>query len=510
MVRVRGAAGIFLPHQVRRVAELSKEFGNGIVHMTTRQDLQIHRVMVQDTPTVLEKLLEAGLSSRGGGGNTVRNISACSLAGVCADEAFDVSPYALALTEYLIRERANFNLPRKFKVAFSGCSKGCSLASVADLGFFAKVKDGVKGFAVFAAGGMGSHSKLAEKINDFIPAESIFETAEAMKRLFDKEGDRTNRNKARLRYVMERLGAEEFSRLYRQELEQVRSEGISYPEININKMKQPECDAGVSAEPEDAAYRLWKSANVIPQKQQGLFAVRLSFPVGEVSSSALSEIAGLAEKLGDGKIRTNLDQELLLQGVKGSALPDLYETLKEMDGRLTAGRPVKTVACAGASTCKLGLGLSRALASAIEAELKDAAPLDGTPIRISGCPNSCGQHPIAPLGLFGSARRINGRLVPYYMVVAGGRRNEDGAALSESLGRVPARLIPALLREFWTEAARVQNDGETLEELIERWGREYLRTLCGKYQHVPPYEEAPEFYRDWGSCHDFTLEGRGD
>ena len=208
MIRVRGAAGVFLPHQVKLIADLSKTYGNAIVHVTTRQDLQIHGVRIEDTPTILERLLRVGLSSRGGGGNTVRNISACPFAGVCQDGTYDVAPYALALTEYLIRERGNFNLPRKFKVAFSGCGNDCGLCSVADLGFFAHERGGTRGFAIYAGGGMGAHSALGVQIEEFVPAEAIFEVAEAVKRLFDRHGDRFNRSKARLRFVVERLGSD--------------------------------------------------------------------------------------------------------------------------------------------------------------------------------------------------------------------------------------------------------------------------------------------------------------
>ncbi|HEX2999190.1 MAG TPA: nitrite/sulfite reductase, partial [Armatimonadota bacterium] len=202
MVRVRGAGGVFLPRQVKRIAALAAEFGNGVVHATTRQDLQIHNVAIENTPAIFEHLLEVGLSSRGGGGNTVRNITASPLAGVNPAEPFDVTPYALALTEYLTANRANFNLPRKFKVAFSGDAADSALASVADLGFFAHVRDGVNGFAVYAGGGMGSQPALAVKVADFVPGDAIFAVAEAMKRLFDQEGDRSNRSLARLRFVV--------------------------------------------------------------------------------------------------------------------------------------------------------------------------------------------------------------------------------------------------------------------------------------------------------------------
>lgn len=500
MVRVRGAAGLFLPHQTECIAALSEEFGSGIVHVTTRQDLQIHRVLVQDTPTILEKLLAVGLSSKGGGGNTVRNISTCPLAGVCKDEVFDVTPYALALTEYLLADRGNFNLPRKFKTAFSGCGKDCGLASVADLGFFAHEDDGVRGFSVYAGGGMGLHSAIGIKIEEFIPDNAIFEVAEAVKRLFDKYGDRTNRNKARLRFVVERVGAEEFRRLYRKELEQVHREQITVPEINPPEDRPVQISRRSLSEPSDPGYLAWKDNHVQPQKQDGLYVVRIPLPLGDIQAEALRSLADAAAVLGNGTLRTAQDQNLQLRGIPGPSLPELHQALRQIEKSFVAVQSIACVACAGASTCKLGLCLSRGLAEAIEAELKDV-DADNSPIRISGCPNSCGHHPIAPIGLHGGAIRVNDRLVPVYSIFAGGRLAEGDSRLAQFIAKVPAKVVPTMLREFFDEN---NQESETLQKLITR-----LRGLAKKYEHVPPYEEAPEFYRDYGASEDFSLAGRG-
>ncbi|MHB0912746.1 MAG: sulfurtransferase TusA family protein [Armatimonadota bacterium] len=479
MVRIRGAAGVFSSPQVALIADLAEEFGDGTVHVTTRQDLQIHRVLVQDTPTVLERLIDAGLSTRGGGGNTVRNVSACPHAGICLNEAFDVTAYALALTEYLITDRANFNLPRKFKAAFSGCGNDHGLASVADLGFFAHEKNGARGFSVYAGGGMGAHSAIGALIEEFVPAEAIFEVAEAVKRLFDKYGDRTNRSKARLRFVVERFGPEEFRRMYERELEQVRREGISTPEIRQCRPKA------------------------------GLHAVNIHLEQGLISASSLLALADAASRLADGELRATQHQGLQIRNVPESNLQELREGLETIDRSFLSAGPVKCVSCAGASTCKLGLCLSRGLASAIEAELRDIELPFDAPIRISGCPNSCGHHPIAPLGLYGGASRTGGRLYPAYFLSSGGRAAEGDARLGQSVGKVPARAVPVLLKEFWTAAAQEHRAGETLDELISRWGTDHLRALAEKYEEAPPYEESPEYYRDFGSADDFSLAGRG-
>jgi sulfite reductase (ferredoxin) len=510
MLRVRGAAGVFLPDQARRIADLSAKFGSGIVHVTTRQDLQLHDVLIADSPEIMESLLEVGLSSRGGGGNTVRNVSACAFSGVCADEVFDVTPYALALTEYLIRDRANFNLPRKFKVAFSGCGKDCSLCSVADLGFFAHQKEGAKGFSVYAGGGMGAHSSLSVLIEEFIPSESIFEVAEAVKRLFDKRGDRANKHRARLRYVLEDAGEDEFRRLYRDELEQVKREGLSFPVIRSEKDQPgPVTASSPESADDDPGYQAWKAKNVFQQKQAGLFSALITLPLGDIEASALREVARLAEVAGDGYLRTAQEQDLYLRGLSESGLRAVYMRLSEINPDLASVPAVRTVACAGASTCKLGLCLSRGLAEALESALSGVDLPTNDPIRISGCPNSCGQHPIAPIGLFGTARRVNGKLVPYYTIAAGGRVAEGAASLAEPIATVPARAIPELLREFFAAANQERRDGESLADLMDRWGAGHLRELQRKYDAVPAYNEAPEFYRDFGSAEDFSLAGRG-
>ncbi|HEY3297580.1 MAG TPA: nitrite/sulfite reductase, partial [Armatimonadota bacterium] len=509
MVRIRGAAGIFLPYQVKLIADLAEEFGDGIVHVTTRQDLQIHRVLIQDTPLILERLIDSGLSTRGGGGNTVRNISACPHAGICRGEAFDVTPYALALTEYLITDRANFNLPRKFKVAFSGCGQDCSLASVTDLGFFAHEQDGTYGFSVYAGGGLGAHSAVGVLIEEFVPAQEVFAVAEAVKRLFDKYGDRTNRNKARLRFVVQRFGAEEFRRMYKQELDQVKCEGISTPQIAQDGGSAPTSGKGSDNKYSDQRFEAWRSKYALPQKQVNLSIVDIPLKLGLITSASLKIIADSASQFGDGTLRTTQQQGLQLRNVSEPRLHDLYTSLLGTDLSFHPTKSIKCITCTGASTCKLGLCLSRGLASAIETACNDVELPFDVPIRISGCPNSCGHHPISLVGLCGGASRAGGKLYPNYFLFAGGRVAEGDAKLGRVAAKVPAKAVPALLREFWTTAAVEYRKDESLEDLINRWGADYLHTLAEKYEKVPSYEESPEFYRDFGCDADFSLAGRG-
>lgn len=288
MVRIRIGAGLVLPYQLERIGELSKTYGSGIVHVTTRQDIQIHEVDIKDTPAVLEGLLEVGLSARGGGGNTVRNVTACPRAGVCPDEEFDVAPYAIAAAEYLLQFKSSYNLPRKYKIVFSGCSTDCAFASVADLGFFAHVKDGVKGFAVYAAGGLGSNPAVALKIEDFIIDNEVLEVAEVVRRVFDKHGDRANKHKARLRYVLRRVGDEEFIRLYRDERAELSKEGL---EGDIPQVRDIASRFGVSGPSEDDGdYDSSSGQNVVGEKTKGLCTIRLRLNLGDISADDLVKV----------------------------------------------------------------------------------------------------------------------------------------------------------------------------------------------------------------------------
>jgi sulfite reductase (ferredoxin) len=469
MVRIRVGAGLVLPFQLERIAELAKRYGNGVLHVTTRQDIQIHEVKIEDTPDVLEGLLEVGLSSRGGGGNTVRNVSACPEAGVCLKEEFDVAPFAIATAEYLLQNRSSFNLPRKYKIVFSGCSQDCAFASVADLGFFAHKKDGIKGFAVYAAGGLGSNPAVSVKIEDFVKADDIFEVAETIKRLFDKHGDRSNKHKARLRYVLARVGIEDFVKLYQKERDALRVDELPFKAPDIRDI------ASVYPVPEDSV------------------TVRLWLKKGDIPADDLNSIAQISAKYGQGLVRTTQLQDLLITGVATENINMVNNELKELSINVYSNGGLKVVACTGAATCKLGLCLSRGLSDAISNKLSHINS-PKTVIRISGCPNSCGHHSIANIGFQGAAKRINGRLMPFYDVLAGAKIEEGKAHLAEKIGTVPAKRIPDFLAEALTKRP------------VEK---KQMKDFIAKYSDISTQSLPDDYYYDWGSDEPFSLAGRG-
>jgi sulfite reductase (ferredoxin) len=459
MVRIRIPAGLVTALQLRRIAELSKKYGNGILHVTTRQDIQIHGVKIEDTPNVVEELPGAGLSSCGTGGNSVRNITCCPESGACAKEEFDVTPYSVAVAEYLLQDKGSFNLPRKYKIVFSGCRQDCAYASVADLGFFAHKKDGVKGFAVYAAGGLGANPAVAVKIEDFIKADEVFEVAEAVKRLFDKHGDRSNRNKARLRYVLARVGDEEFIRLYQKERETVKVEGLSFevPDIRDISSSYPVAEGAVT--------------------------VGLRLKNGDIAADDLARVGQIAARYGQGLVRATQLQDLLITGVEAVNVDKVNGELRSLGTDVFCDGQAKVVACTGAATCKLGLCLSGNLSEAISNRLS-RNNLPDTIIRISGCHNSCGQHHIAETGFQGRIQMVNGKRMPCYDVLVGARIVEGNARLAEKIGTVPAKVIPDLL-------AQAVNNGRIEKDL--------LKSLVARYSDIGKEPLPEDYYLDWGS-----------
>ncbi|MHC4745226.1 MAG: sulfurtransferase TusA family protein, partial [Planctomycetota bacterium] len=482
------------PHQLTKVAELGKKYGSGTVHVTTRQDIQIHEVDIEHTPDVLEGLLEVGLAARGGGGNTVRNVTACPRAGVCPREQSDVAPYAIAVAEYLLQFKSSYNLPRKYKIVFSGCSNDCAFASVADLGFFAHVKDGQKGFAVYAGGGLGANPAVAVKIEDFVAEGEILEVAEAVRRVFDKNGDRSNKHKARLRYVLGRVGEDEFRKLYKAEREQLAEQGLE-GDIPTVRPLEGRFEVGEACAGSDSTVQ--EGPNIEAEKAAGLYSLTLRLHLGDISAEDLTEVGRIADELGAGVVRTTQLQNLLITSVKAEKVDEAVSRLRAIGIEVVGDTAPQVVACTGAATCKLGLCLSRGLGEAIEEELAKvgrAAESSEIAMRISGCPNSCGHHYIAPIGFQGRAKRIQGKLMPFYDVLVGAKTVEGQAELGRTIATVPARSIPQLVADAFSAGAV---EGDAFTELAQ------------KYEHEAGAEYAEEYFYDYGSSEPFSLAGRG-
>jgi sulfite reductase (ferredoxin) len=512
MVRARLPGGVVTHAQLRALADVGSRFGNGLLHVTTRQDIQFHDVPIIDAPNLMRELLSAGITSKGGGGNTVRNVSACPYAGICPQELFDVTPYANAVTEYLITLPGSFNLPRKYKIAFSGCAADCALVEINDLGLVAQVRDGKPGFRVFVGGGMGAESRVGDLLADWIPGSEVIRTAETVRRLFDRLGDRRNRRQARLRFVLKRIGLDEFKKLFDAERAKVIADGV--PEAPVFSVKnQPTQEMPPHHPRHNVEVR--HGLRVLPQSQKGFVAVPLQLPLGEISCRDLQKLAVITERFSaEQDVRAVQTQSLLLRHVRETDLPELARTLSVERIAWNAPQPLQAfVACTGAATCRLGLCLSqnlaRAAAKTLETSKVSQDVFQSVDIRISGCPNSCGHHPIGTVGLFGQALRVDSRLVPAYRVLLGARTGVGRTRVGTSIGIFAARAVPAALVSLLEDFQAGRKNGEALADYFDRKGQPYFEQLLTPHTAVPAYHEAPEYYRDWDQTSDFSLAGRG-
>jgi sulfite reductase (ferredoxin) len=512
MVRVRVPGGALGAAQARNLAGVASRYGSGTLHVTTRQDVQIHDVKIEQTPAVMRELFQAGLTSKGGGGNTVRNVTACPFAGICPAERFDVTPCVVAVTEYLIALPGSYNLPRKYKIAFSGCGADCALAQVNDLGFIAHVRDGEPGFSVYAGGGMGAEPRVADRMEEWVPAAQVVRVAEAVRRLFDRLGDRRNRRRARLRFAVERIGAETFRGMLRDTLDAVTADGAPASELPVEIAERPIEPAG------DYRGLLADMAGLeaLQQRQSGYVAVPLRLPLGQIAWKALAALADVAERFSAEKmLRATQDQNLLLRFVREADITPLRAEIERVlgpdAGRRTAAQSF--IACTGAATCRLGLCLSQPAAVACAQALDRAglAPstLAAVDIRMNGCPNACGQHPIGTVGLFGAAQRVGERLVPAYRVLLGARRGEGHTRLGTSAGLVPARALPAFLVDLLSDFQAGRAPGDAFADYFDRKGVSHFQSVIERHTPVPAYADDPTFYHDWGRDEDFSLAGRG-
>jgi len=513
MLRVRNAAGGVLPAQLRRLGEVAAKWGNGLLHVTTRQEFQVHRVPLDSILPALRSLADAALSTRGGGGNTVRNITACFDSGVCPREVFDVAPYAIATTERLLADPLSLQLPRKYKISFAGCEGDCSGATVHDAGFIARQRDGVVGFAVYVGGGMGGKSRLSSLLHEFVPASEALDIAEAIKRVFDKNGDRKNKHLARLRFLVERIGLDAFRSLYEKKLAEVRASKPAPVELRPFPSREA-LPANEQAVPQgSAAFTRWYGNNVTPQKQPGFFMVHIPLELGDLPAAAAAALAEIVSAHGDGVLHATQSQNAVLRWIAGSELAALFEELDAL-GLAEPQPPVlrNLVSCAGASTCRLGICLSRGLAGAVRQELRgdgqDLEALGDLTLNISGCPNSCGRHPIGNIGLSGAARRVDGRLVPYYSVQLGGRVTEGKTRFGVNIGAVPARNAPAFICELLA-AWQASGNASDFHRFVDNDGKQIGKDLIERHQQAPVFKQHREFFFDWTADAPFSLAGRG-
>lgn len=477
MLRTRIPGGRLPASWARAIANLNRKYGGGRLHVSTRENIQFHDLALGSLPSLMRDLKLAGIGCKGGGGNTARNVVGCPLAGLCRNEQFDVTPCVQSVTRHLINEPGSFTLPRKFKVAFSGCAVDCALATVTDVGLIAHVHDGKPCFSVYGGGGMGGAPRLGEVLAEHLPAVDCVRAVEAVRRLFDRLGDRANRARARLRFAAARMAPGEFRSLFEREFEGISTAGGPCP-------GEPGTRPGLDRAT-DASVSPFSGSCRIPQRQSGRVSVLIAPAFGQMTSDELLVLASLAERFSAEKgLRATPSQKLLIPSVGENDLPELEKELTVLiPGFLAPGALSRIVACTGAATCRLGICHSqeaaRAVAVALDGAMLSKELLRSIDIRLNGCPNCCGQHPVGDIGLSGVRQTREGQPVHAYRLHLGARRGEGRTRFGEWVGTVPSESLPglivALLRDFGGNAA----PGESLSDYYDRRGRAHFQALAG-------------------------------
>jgi sulfite reductase beta subunit-like hemoprotein len=489
MLRVKIPFGRLDERGLGALADVADRWSRGFGHVTTRQNVQFHFVKMSDVGAAMRRLDEAGLTTREACGNSVRAVTACDLAEVCATAPFDVTPYAEAITRLFLRHPLASTLPRKFKIGFSGCANDCAKAAIHDLGLIAQVRDGEKGFKVVAAGGLSSSPQNALLLHEWVRASEIGRVGEAVLRLFHRLGNRQNKQRARMKYVLRKLGPEGFRATYEEIRAEVDAEAARELALPDGPAREPSPPVTAAEPPKrDGAYLSWRATSVVDQKQEGFSAVYVRLLLGDATSEELRLIGRLASEMGDGTVRLTIDQNILIPWVDKRSVPALYARLSAAGlARLDLHTARDITSCQGADTCNLAITSSRSVARAITERLEaEGLGAEGDTaralIKVSGCPNSCGQHHIADLGWHGGAKTFSdasgatsgpagasrGRTVPVYQLHLGGGVDARGARFGRQVVKVVARRVPEavvrLLRLYEAE----REPGELPAAFFER------------------------------------------
>ena len=534
MVRIKIPAGEIYPHQLEKISQLSEQFSIGSAHFSTRENIQLHWVVLEDVSEIFRGLTEVGLTSREACGNTIRNIMCSPLSGVCPDEKFDSTPYALATARFFLRNPMVQNLPRKFKFNFTCCEKH-GMVRMVDVGLIPHTRevDGTtqRGFKIFLGGGLGNKSFVGYQLEEFTPEEDLVYTSMAVLRIFDRLGDRKNMARNRMRYLVNDMGWEKFQNLVLKERAIVRATQSVITQLQVdhtpNEIKRPIRITDESGQVTSDGYARWLKTNTIKQKQSGYHSIFITLEAGDITANQLNALADLIRDFSsEGKARFGFVQNVALRYVHEDDLLRLYSNLLDAglakSGALTMTAPI---GCSGTTSCNLALTNSHRLAKEIQRKLLELKfdeddDLSDSSIKISGCPNSCGQHGIATIGFFGGGGHVGKDMYANYQMSLGGRSDGD-TMLGQTCLRVPAkRVIPVILKiielfkqnkkpddtlQSWIH--RVVNNNEDSEIQSINDIKKVLEPLT-----IPPTkEEDPDFYLDYGSDASYhTKTGKGE
>ena len=525
MIRTKIPGGHLTAQQMDYLARMADEFGGGKGHLTTRQNMQYHFVPLPRVADALQLLAEVRLTTREACYNTVRNVTSCPTSGLTTNEVFDVNPYTRRIAFSFLHRELTDSMPRKFKIALCGCEHDCSVLSIHDAGLKAVIRDGRRGFRMVVGGGLGPLPNEAALLDEFVPEERIVNKLEAVLRVFNKYGNRKNKNKARLKFVLRERGFDWLKEQIDLEYADILANGGIEPPMEV-----PESFAGFESAPQpigsgallpvlddprtpDANFDQWLETNVREQRQPGYSIVTVKVDQGNLTGHQMHALAALTRDAADGKIRTTIEQNLILAFVPVAHLRRVYMALKEINLAGAGVREIRDITtCPGAYSCNLALTKSMTLGAALASTVESYSErlVKNLSIKISGCPNSCGQHHISDFGFYGNARKINGREVPYYQMLLGGGFDETGVLrYGFAISSIPARSAPIAVRRVLDHYMADRQEGEAFRGYVLRHKVEFFKDMFADL--VKPAELSPDMYKDWGDEEDYSLQlGRGE
>ena len=539
MMRIKIPQGIVTGSQFRALGDVAEKYSRGFGHVTTRQNIQYHFVLLKDAELAMRDLGAVGMTTREACGNSVRNITSCPYAGVAHDEVFDITPYAEAMTRYFLGHPLAGSLPRKFKIAFEGCPQDHALASIHDLGWFARIVGDQRGFRLTIAGGTSILPTSGYLLYEFLPVEQMLEVAEAIVRVYHRFGDYQHRQRNRMKFLIRELGWDGWRQKYDEALAEVRAEGgvgfdgaaaaadveqaptwalPSPPTIDEVTRKASSVEVhgpgimpgSVKLQTLSGAYLNWMKSNVGLQRQPGFMHVTVRLPLGDMTAGQMHVLGDLAEAYGDGTARLTVGQNVLFRWVKVGVLEEFHQRLQAAGlGASGANTVADVVSCPGAESCKLAVTQSRGLGQTLT-EYLDVHPeivslVQEGDIKISGCPNGCGQHHIAAIGFQGSIRKLGSRALPQYFVLVGGGATETGAKFGRVVSKVPVRRMTAALDRLMALYKERREPSESLGAFYRRIPADSVTAVLKDLAQMLPNEPTTEDFVDLGETKAFEM-----
>ncbi len=521
MERIKFPWGGMTAEQMGVVADLAEEYSDGIAHITTRQDIQLHFIHVEDTPNIMRRLAAVGITTREACGNSVRNVTACPIAGVCRTEAFDVTPYAKAIFRFMLGHPDAQDFGRKFKIAFSGCEhEACGLVNMHDMGFIAKLNPGTKApvFDVFVGGGLGPVPYNAKKLFENLPVEEMLPITQAVARVYGRLGEKKIRGMARIKFLVAKLGIEEFRRLISEERE-ILTPDPRWKSLIAQFVKQTEKPLKKAGQLKSGSFLPgflgWRKTNVYPQPQYGYVTVTVKVPLGDLTSNQLRGLADMAKKYVSETVRTTVEQNLIYRWVCEQDLPDFFKDLKSLGLDQAGADTISDItSCPGTDTCKLGIsasrGLTRVISEKLQAQLEDMPEeVKKLKIKVSGCPNSCSQHHISDMGFYGVSRKAGSYTVPHFQLVLGGQWKNNGGSYGLAVAAVPSKRIPETIQRLTDKYVKERKSEENFQAFVQRIGKTEIRNLLQDLMVIPSHDAEPQLFTDWGDPREYTIADIG-